>query len=582
MIRNFSSYKVKVKDSEIILENGRSFSHTACISFFDDLKKEVDYIELGFVSNEDVFKMIDDDHELTLDNCYIENFSIKTYKKSRNIDSDSEITINNISALNSIFDSHVGCDFSKIKFIGDSINFNRSIFLNGKVSFENSNFGNSNVNFANALFFNGDVDFKNAIFGKGIVSFKNSIFNNGSKDFQYVDFGEGDLDFTNTEFNNGDVTFINTNFNDGNVSFKVARFGNGRIDFHFSHFGKGDISFERTEFGVGRIDFRKVEFGAGRVNFNRAIFGDGDLVFEGSRLDSGKISFKKTVFGAGLKNFEIIEFEKADLLFENVDFGTGQMSFNSSVVNNLSLPSCHLDNYIDFKVKKCNLLDLTDTIVRDIIDFQSFSETVNIKALNIDGMRLLGRLDIDWDRNNVVSAITANNKVSFRSKAEQFRILKENYGNIGQYDFEDKAYIQFKRNEEKAILLESVSKNKISILWSYPAYWFKKIVFDKIGLYATSPQRVFTSLILIYVIFSSIHLLLPYFLDTSINCIPSDIGFIDNIFATFYYSAITFLTIGYGDCSPVGILRFVASLEGFFGVFMMSYFTVAFARKILR
>jgi len=29
-------------------------------------------------------------------------------------------------------------------------------------------------------------------------------------------------------------------------------------------------------------------------------------------------------------------------------------------------------------------------------------------------------------------------------------------------------------------------------------------------------------------------------------------------------------------------LRFVAGIEGFIGVFMMAYFTVAFARKVLR
>ncbi|MBK7710318.1 MAG: hypothetical protein IPJ37_04745 [Bacteroidales bacterium] len=41
-------------------------------------------------------------------------------------------------------------------------------------------------------------------------------------------------------------------------------------------------------------------------------------------------------------------------------------------------------------------------------------------------------------------------------------------------------------------------------------------------------------------------------------------------------------TIGYGDVYPVGLSRLVSGLEGFMGVFMMSYFTVAFVRKVLR
>jgi hypothetical protein len=50
----------------------------------------------------------------------------------------------------------------------------------------------------------------------------------------------------------------------------------------------------------------------------------------------------------------------------------------------------------------------------------------------------------------------------------------------------------------------------------------------------------------------------------------------------FWCVFITMGTIGYGDYFPHGSLKFVAALEGFSGVFLMSYFTVAFVRKILR
>jgi hypothetical protein len=59
----------------------------------------------------------------------------------------------------------------------------------------------------------------------------------------------------------------------------------------------------------------------------------------------------------------------------------------------------------------------------------------------------------------------------------------------------------------------------------------------------------------------------------------------DNLSAflqSFYHSAITFFTIGYGDVYPVGVSRIISGIEGFMGVFMMSYFTVAFVRKVLR
>jgi hypothetical protein len=65
----------------------------------------------------------------------------------------------------------------------------------------------------------------------------------------------------------------------------------------------------------------------------------------------------------------------------------------------------------------------------------------------------------------------------------------------------------------------------------------------------------------------------------------SAVGNPDNLsklLQSFYHSAITFFTIGYGDVYPMGLSRVVSGMEGFMGVFMMSYFTVAFVRKVLR
>ena len=94
--------------------------------------------------------------------------------------------------------------------------------------------------------------------------------------------------------------------------------------------------------------------------------------------------------------------------------------------------------------------------------------------------------------------------------------------------------------------------------------------------------KLVLAVILIYFFFTLLHLAFPYIFDTNINCIDYTQGFFKKAYDTFYYSLITFTTVGYGDCSPVGCLRIVAMIEGFVGPFMMSYFTVAFARKILR
>jgi uncharacterized protein YjbI with pentapeptide repeats len=57
---------------------------------------------------------------------------------------------------------------------------------------------------------------------------------------------------------------------------------------------------------------------------------------------------------------------------------------------------------------------------------------------------------------------------------------------------------------------------------------------------------------------------------------------LDSLCNAVYFSAITFATVGYGDWYPLHWARLAAALEGLSGIFIMSVFTVSFARKIIR
>ena len=50
----------------------------------------------------------------------------------------------------------------------------------------------------------------------------------------------------------------------------------------------------------------------------------------------------------------------------------------------------------------------------------------------------------------------------------------------------------------------------------------------------------------------------------------------------FYYSVVTFTTVGYGDITPVGVSKIVAALEAFSGSFTMALFVVVFVKKMTR
>jgi hypothetical protein len=581
MTSNYSSFSVEIKNLKYVSDDGTLFPKTAIVTFTIP-DKPLPVVELyGFLDTDDVYKQIENFEDLNLCHCYVHNFSLSDYRHMKGLEEKEYISIKSIRAVDALFDSQFATDFSYAQFVNGNVDFENAHFAGGKILFNNATFGEGLKKFAYIHFHNGNVEFSNTEFGEGDVVFKNTTFGLGNKDFQYADFGKGELSFVNAEFNDGDVSFINAVFNKGATSFKVARFGKGKIDFHYAKFKGTDTSFERVEFGEGRVDFRKVEFNRGKVNFNRSIFGSGEKCFEETDFKNGKFSFKSAYLGEGNIIFEMADFTGSELNFDKSHLGHGNISFYNSKFKTLSIKSCHLSHYADFRLSKCELLDMSDTIARDIIDLKPYDFPVDIETLNFSGMRLIGRIYIDWEKNKVMTLIKNQQNVPLSLKAEQFRILKENFHNTGQYNDEDYAYVEFKRFELKDKLQSSLKKNKYSAIWAYPSYFFEKLIFDKIGLYATSPVRVLTSVLYIYSSFIILYVLLPLFTNGKLvtGTDHSDMG---KIFEAFYFSGITFFTIGYGDYTPFGVLRLVAVIEGFIGVVMMSYFTVAFVRKILR
>ncbi len=79
-------------------------------------------------------------------------------------------------------------------------------------------------------------------------------------------------------------------------------------------------------------------------------------------------------------------------------------------------------------------------------------------------MRNLGRIIIHWKDNNVLNLISSQNRTTLRQKSEQFNILKENFEISGQYNDEDKSYIQFKRYELSADYREALKSGGGSLL----------------------------------------------------------------------------------------------------------------------
>ncbi|HCC71172.1 MAG TPA: hypothetical protein DEQ09_08490 [Bacteroidales bacterium] len=581
MEMRYSSYQVEIKNVKFISEKGVCYPRTAIITFLDDKNKEISTELMGNLDTADIYTLIDEGKDVILDNCMVEDFSLSVYRQQKDIDRKDYVVLNNFSARNSFFIAHTATDFSFTDFGDSDVSFEESHFARGQVLFNNIRSGKGNFSLSSTYIKDGHIELTGAHFAEGDFEFKNSVINDGLKDFQDMVFSKGNISFANTEFNSGKILFINSRFGEGDFSFKISRIVSGRIDFHYASFGKGDVIFERVEFGNSRVDFRAVDFGHGRVNFNRSVYGDGDFVMEGALFSGTKFFFKRVSMGSGVKDFSLMEMKSAEASFEKTDFGSGELSFNGSYFKQLSLRSCHLDHYVDIRISGAGTLDLSDSIVKDIIDMEPFNMEYHLNTLNLSGMRLLGKLYMDWNNNMCKKVILSQTDTSIRQKSEQFRILKENFNVTGKYEDEDRAYVMFKRLESKSELLETLKHREgIAALPAYISYGFRWLIFDAAGQYATNPIRVLFTMVVSYLVFSFIYLFMMLFSRSDIIASVDDR--ISIVARAFYHSAITFLTIGYGDHYPHGSIRWMSGIEGFIGLFLMSYFTVAFVRKILR
>lgn len=558
MKKSFHSYTVETINKPFATEDERKFHITARVEMFDFHGKSIDVREYAFIGKEEVYKDIAKGKIIDLNNCYIKDFSLSEFRNNQGLPDDAYVELKGMTAINAFFDAGHDVDLSYAQFTGES------------------------VNFINALFFCNTLNLIHCKFEKGDKDFSNTEFHCKEVNFQYADFNNGQVNFKEVWFNSGLVSFVNCNFPEGRVSFTGSFFDKTNLAFQFARFGEGDISFEKVNFSGKKIDFSKVEFGNGRLDFRLSEFGDNDVSFDESEFGTGKLRFRKAKFGSGRISFEMALLNDCDVSMERTEFGSGELSFYKCECKSITFNNAHLNNYVDLRFARCNYIDLTSSILRDILDLTNEKGQVEIDMVNFSGMRNLGKLFLDWYDNDVKKWIYNQKRTSVKMKAEQFRLLKEEFRSLGQYTDEDKAYLEFKRLELKDRKIRALRSNKWNALWIYPVYWGEYLIFDQIGHYATNPMRVLVSMALSFMGITSLYVLLIKFGSSDIVSSVGDPDRLSLITKSIYHSAITFLTIGYGDYYPSGMIRWISSIEGFIGLFLMSYFTVAFMRKVLR
>ncbi len=535
-------------------------------------------------------------------------------------------------------------DFSHVNFGDGELIFEKAIFGEGDIVFRTAHFGDGKVDFTRAQFGDGRIDFSNAVFGVGNVAFVNTEFDTGKISFKLTNFNGGKIDFHFASFGAGDLIFERTLFGNGLIDFRTAAFNEGKVMFNRVEFGNGDILLEASEMKSGKMIFKNSIFSRGNLNFEMAAYENADVIFENVDFGSTDVSFNRSRFNSliiessHLNNYFNIRVEKCfslnivnSIIRDIVDIQP--TDFNVSIAK-MDMSGMRLLGRIYIGWRQINVKDLIysqNTSLRNkseqfrmlkenynsigqyveedeaYVEFKRTELTANYKeAVKRANDNFISRL-----RNfQLHNAIKNSEKIPHEKKAELMFIIKSSdltkinnnedfvslmsrmfgYNRETLKEYKETVFKDFKVEEEikkKQPLFRILSSPPFLFqrLYAWLTYWSQWLIFDKIGLYATDPLRVLMSMVFVYWGFTLIYMILPMFGGSEIISSlfdPGDPRELSYIGKAFYHSAITFLTIGYGDYYPNGMSRWMSSIEGFTGLFLMSYFTVAFVRKILR
>ncbi len=625
-------------DKPFYQDNQQISSRTARVSFISPtgiiLKRE----EFGCWDKEAVYEALRQGKEVCLDNLYIRDFTLNEIRKT---DYD-RVKIENISARHVFFDGNT--DFSISEFTGTAATFRNSVFHGATVDFRdvrfncgeldfgktelslrniyfnNSQFDHCPLDFGGMVVRSGDFHFYHVLCNASSLNFISTHFSDGFKDFRKLKVIQGNLIFRSVFFNDGDTDFIEMDLDQGNIDFRLARFGSGELNFGGSNLGEGDkdfsgvifprgmVSFTGATFGKGSLHMIDAIFRRGNIHFNACSFGCEDIHITSTDFGDGFLEFTDSVFETQVFNIVSCRFGRGDidfnrsnlsqtvLNFYGTEFNQGKLNFFDTIADTVTFHECTFDNHVYMNFESCNFLSILNSIIEKTMDLRSniALNTQKINAINLSGTKNLGHIYVDWKMNHVKEMIYAQGDgTDMMDKASQFRLLKENFRSIGQYDDEDHAYVEFKRCQREghyiqdATMIRSLQKDLLPrFVWLFrarAAQFFNWLIFDKIGRYGTSPLHVFMAMVQVLLIFTVIYL--PPYVGLEDPGKFADITnpFSRRVLLCFYHSLATFLTVGYGDVNPSNLAGVLLSgAEGFSGVFLTAFFAITVVRKLLR
>jgi uncharacterized protein YjbI with pentapeptide repeats len=355
---------------------------------------------------------------------------------------------------------------------------------------------------------------------------------------------EDDVDFSNTQFRK-DIYFIWTSFSSKN-DFLGANFA-GDADFGYANFS-GDADFGYANF-TGDADFGHANF-AGDAGFGSANFAD-DADFWPANF-AGDADFWNANF-AGDAAFWFANFS-GDADFGSANFA-GDAGFGSAnFTGDADFGSANFADDADF-----GYANFTGDARFYSTEFNKVSFTrATFTTVSLYNSKF-NQMNVEWS--TLKDALSADGLTYIK--------LIKNFREIEQFEDADAAYYQYRR-------LSQANKE-----WSYSK--LMDVVAGASCGYGVKPERPLIWAFGLIMLFT-----LVYWLGKGIKRLKGNDEEKNRVsrwaafYNAFYFSVVTFTTVGYGDWYPKDRYRIVVMIEGVLGWLLLALFIVTLANVMIR
>lgn len=374
---------------------------------------------------------------------------------------------------------------------------------------------------------------ENSYFTGKIISFENSLF-------------EGAVSFKGSIFNAKTLTFKNSLFRLEPSSL----FG----------FDQNEVTLRNTKMFVENLLFDEIIM-CGDIS-NKL------LSLEDAVIDATYISFSKmNLNDSTLFCYQTI-MPNADIYMVEAKISEAKLNFEDSIVDDVIMLNVMSVPETQFGFRKCDRLIIENCNINDNIFIK------NMNVLSLRACKNQGKILTDWDKkvkdsngnkNYPILLAIMNNSDKDEIKAEQFIMLKENFLSIGQYDYEDEAFIQYMNYKCKNSKLRPIYE-----------------LLRKMGDYGISPAKVLLSMLWTVLSFGVVYFVCYLLLNNAFGEATSNLNVFEQLGNSFYLSIANLVSYDCTISATNAITIVFTIIETIIGWFLLGYLSIAVVRKTLR